>query len=93
MCKIKEYLDKIAKGEYVSSTIKHALSEFVFVGWMSPEGTFNNEMQESICQNMIDVIELIDSQGHSGFSLTYLIKHLTVLLKQEPLTPLTRGSS
>lgn len=89
MCKIKEYLDKIAKGEYVPSTIQHALSEFVFVEWMSSEGTFDDEMQESICQDLVQVIETIVDQGHSGFSLTYLIKQLTVLLKQEPLTPLT----
>ena len=89
MCKIKEYLDKIAKGEYVPSTIKHALSEFVFVKWMTPEGTFDDEMRESICQDLVQVIETIVDQGHSGFSLTYLIKQLTVLLKQEPLAPLT----
>lgn len=93
MCKIKEYLDKIAKGEYVPSTIKHALSEFVFVEWMSPEGTFNNEMQESICQDLVQVIETIVDQGHSGFSLTYLINRLTLLLNHEPLTPLTREIS
>lgn len=86
---IKEHLTAKANGERMSNTIHHALSEFVFAGWMTPEGTFDDEMQESICQNMIDVIELIDGQGHSGFSIQYLINHLTTLLKQEPLTPLT----
>ncbi len=86
---IKEHLNAKANGERMSNTIHHALSEFVFAGWMTQDGVFNDESQESICQDMIQVIELIDGQDHSGFSIQYLITHLPPLLKQEPLTPLT----
>lgn len=86
---IKEHLTAKANGERMSNTIHHALSEFVFAGWMTQDGVFNDESQESICQDMIQVIELIDGQDHSGFSIQYLITHLPPLLKQEPVAPLT----
>lgn len=89
MSTIKEYLDKTAKGENVPHSINHALSEFVYAKWMTADGVFDDEMQESMCQNLVDVIELVASQGHSGFSIQYLVNCLTLLLKNEPITPLT----
>jgi len=86
---IKEHLTAIANGENVPYTIHHALSEFVFAGWMTPDGVFDDDIQESICQNMIDVIELVAGQGHSGSSIQYLVKNLTLLLENEPILPLT----
>lgn len=89
MSTIKEHLEAIAKGVDVPNSIKHALSEFVYAKWMTADGVFVDEMQEMMCQNLVDVIETIASQGHSGFSGAYLIKYLPTLLKQEPITPLT----
>ena len=89
MSTIKQHLEAIAKGADVPNSIKHALSEFVYAKWMTADGVFVDEMQEWMCQDLVDVIEVIASQGHSGFSGAYLIKYLTPLLKKEPITPLT----
>ena len=49
----------------------------------------SDEMQDWIEKCVLDIIDLIASQGHSGFSHGYLLSLLIPLLKGKPATPLT----
>lgn len=46
-------------------------------------------MQEIINQNILDLVKLFSSQGHSGLSGRYVINALSRLLEYKPLNPLT----
>ena len=46
-------------------------------------------MQEIINQNILDLVKLFSSQGHSGLSGRYVINALSRLLEHKPLNPLT----
>ena len=46
-------------------------------------------MQEIINQNILDLVKLFSSQGHSGLSGCYVINALSRLLEYKPLNPLT----
>lgn len=49
----------------------------------------SDEMQDWIEKCVLDVLDLIANQGHSGFSHGYLLTLLIPLLKGKPITPLT----
>ena len=49
----------------------------------------SDEMQDWIEKCVLDILDLIASQGHSGFSHGYLLTLLIPLLKGKPATPLT----
>ena len=49
----------------------------------------SDEMQDWIEKCVLDILDLIASQGHSGFSHGYLLSLLIPLLKGKPATPLT----
>lgn len=49
----------------------------------------SDEMQDWIEKCVLDVLDLIADQGHSGFSHGYLLTLLVPLLKDKPITPLT----
>ena len=49
----------------------------------------SDEMQDWIEKCALDILDLIASQGHSGFSHGYLLTLLIPLLKGKPITPLT----
>ena len=46
-------------------------------------------MQDMMDNNIIEILERFEEQGHSGFSAGYLIACLERLLRFLPLTPLT----
>ena len=46
-------------------------------------------MQDWIEKCVLDILDLIASQGHSGFTHGYLLTLLIPLLKNKPITPLT----
>ena len=49
----------------------------------------SDEMQDWIEKCVLDVLDLIDNQGHSSFSHGYLLTLLIPLLKDKPISPLT----
>ena len=67
----------------------HALAEFRAAGWMDENGKYSDEMQESICKNMLELLSVFSSQGHSGFSASYLLNCFEKLARFEPIVPLT----
>ena len=67
----------------------HALSEFRTAGWMDKDGKYSDEIQESICKNILELLSVFSSQGHSGFSANYLMNCFEKLARYEPVVPLT----
>ena len=49
----------------------------------------SDEMQDRIEKCVLDILDLIANQGHSGFSHGYFLSLLIPLLKEKPATPLT----
>ena len=53
------------------------------------KGFESDDMQDWIEKCVLDILDLIADQGHSGFSHGYLLTLLIPLLKDKPITPLT----
>ena len=49
------------------------------------------DMQRQINDDVLDILRVLETQGHSGLSIKYLIGVLTKLVRFQPLTPLTGG--
>lgn len=49
----------------------------------------SDDMQDLIEYDVLEILDVIDKQGHSGFSHGYLLSLLIPLLKSKPITPLT----
>lgn len=47
------------------------------------------KFQKMIDENIIELVKVFESQGHSGGSASYMIRVLTRLLNFKPVTPLT----
>ena len=69
--------------------IQYALSEFKYAKFIDDEGHYCDEMQEMMCKDVLEVLKLISSQGHSGFSIGYFKNLFNKLINFEPLSPLT----
>lgn len=67
----------------MSSSVEYAKSELARI---SKDG---DGMQDTINKNIIDIVELFASQGHSGFTAGYALSILERLLRFKPITPLT----
>ena len=80
-------VDKYLKMQ--SNVIQSALNEFKFLGWMDKDGNFDDEMQELICTNVLELLHVMNKQGHSGFSANYLLSMFNKLANGKPLSPLT----
>ena len=66
------------------SLVDHAKREFEVLGWPG-----DDEMQEMICNNILEMLEVFDKQGHSGSSAAYAIGLLKSLINFDPISPLT----
>ena len=49
----------------------------------------SDPMQDSIKQNILDIVDIFCEQGHSGMSATYTLNILDRLLMWKPIAPLT----
>ena len=67
----------------------HAMMEFRAAGWTDGDGKFNDEMQESICNHVLTLLEVFGEEGHSGSSAPYAIDLFKTLAMFEPVVPLT----
>ena len=70
---------------------KWAKSELdrLIVGCEEKEGKDGLTMQNLITKDILDIIKIFCSQGHSGTSASYLIGKVTRLMDWKPITPLT----
>ena len=69
----------------MSNLVDYAKEELKRIGMIDSGNEYNDFSTKAI----LDLIELFDSQGHSGFSASYVIKTFSRLAMLKPLTPLT----
>ena len=69
--------------------INHAKREFIAAGWMDKDGNFIDDMQESLCNHVLKLIEVFSKEGHSGSTAPYTIEMFRKLASFEPIAPLT----
>lgn len=67
------------------SLIDHAKTEFSILGW----DTTDDEMQQEVCKCVMELLETLEKQGHSGFSVSYILSLFNKLANFKPLSPLT----
>lgn len=67
----------------------HALQEFRAAGWVDESGKFVDDMQEMLCKQVVDLLNLFATHGHSGSSAPYAINMFEKLAKFDPIAPLT----
>lgn len=68
---------------------EHAQLEFQAAGWTNEDGKFDDDMQELLCTQVLELLDLFSEHGHSGSTAPYAIKLFTKLAKFEPISPLT----
>ena len=73
----------------MSNIHKHAELEFKAMKWKKEDGTWCDEMQELICTQVLELLDLFAKHGHSGSSAPYAVDVFKKLAMYEPLGPLT----
>jgi hypothetical protein len=73
----------------MSNLAKHAHKEFYAAGWCTEDGKFKDEMQQAICQDVLDLLELFGNQGHSGTTAPYALSLFDKLARWGIIAPLT----
>lgn len=68
---------------------KHAREEFRAAGWMDENGKFKDEMQELMCAQVVDLLNMFAKHGHSGSSAPYALDMFNKLAKFKPIAPIT----
>ena len=70
----------------MSNLTDHAKAELKMVGLTADS---KDSMDRLMYNNIMAVVQLFSSQGHSGFSSGFVLNMITRLLRFEPITPLT----
>lgn len=73
----------------MSNYEKHACMEFRAAGWTDAEGKFKDEMQEALCDHVLDLLKVFSEEGHSGSTAPYAVNLFKQLALFEPVVPLT----
>ena len=68
---------------------EHTELEFKAAGWVNSEGKFIDDMQGLLCTQVLELLGLFATHGHSGSSAPYAINLFSTLAKFEPIVPLT----
>lgn len=87
---MNERLDELRKKHPIAARELDLVSGRVDpeTGLVRPEHEAD-ELQDRIELNVLEVLDIISEQGHSGFSHGYMCSLLIPLLKDMPITPLT----
>ena len=72
-----------------SPFISHAKLEFKALGWADEKGFIKDDMQALICENILQLLRVFSSQGHSGTTAPYAVDVFRKLAMFKPLGPLT----
>jgi len=72
---------------------KYAEREFEAAGWTDKDGHFNCDMQKLICKNVLDLLAVFSTHGHSGTTAPYATNLFEKLSSFSPLLPLTGKDS
>jgi hypothetical protein len=73
----------------MSNLIDHAMREFRACGWVDESGTWSDEWQKEICENVLDLVRVFADQGHSGSTAPYALNIFERVAAFKPLIPLT----
>ena len=68
---------------------KHALREFKAAGWIDADGNYKDEIQETMCEHVLKLLDVFSEEGHSGSTAPYALELFRKLASFEPLLPLT----
>jgi len=68
---------------------EYALKEFRLAGWIDENGKYNDEMQELMCNHILQLLEVFANEGHSGFSAKYALDIFNRIANWKPISPLT----
>ena len=68
----------------MSNLVEHAKKEFEILGWPG-----DDPMQQVICENILELLQVFSDQGHSGFSANYCLSRFEQLARFNPIAPLT----
>jgi len=71
------------------SYITHAKKEFELAGWSNSKGEFECSVQKLMCEQVLELLEVFGTHGHSGSSYGYAINLFEKLAKFKLITPLT----
>lgn len=77
----------------MGSIIEHAKQEFKIAGYIPVDEDQEDGPNKWIQENILELIEVFEKQGHSGFSASYCVKVFSKLAMFEPMTPLTGEDS
>lgn len=69
--------------------IDYAISEFKTLGWMDENGNYDDGMQEAVCKNVLELLEVFAKEGYSGGSFGYAVNLFRKLAHFHPLSELT----
>lgn len=69
--------------------IQHAMNEFQYAGWVDENGVWKDDMQQSLCENIMKMLDVFSEEGHSGSSAPYAINLFKRLASWEIIGPLT----
>ena len=67
----------------------HAMTEFRAAGWVDESGKYCDEMQQMICEHVLNLLDVFADEGHSGSSAPYALNVFKKLASFEPITPIT----
>jgi hypothetical protein len=75
----------------MSNLRDHAVLELQMQGFYKDlkEGDPSDEMTKMARENVLELLDVFDKQGHSGMSAPWIVGMFTKLAKFEPLGPLT----
>ena len=86
--------EEVKEVEWESGYENHAMKEFQILGWVDKNDQWMQDQdgdssQEMICKNILEVLKTIASQGHTGFTIGYLMQKVQRLVDFKPIAPLT----
>ena len=67
----------------------HAKNEFFYSGWTDKDGNFDDSMQELMCNQVLELLDLFSTHGHSGFSAPYALNLFKNLASFDSISPLS----
>lgn len=71
------------------SYLQHAKKEFIAAGYMNEGGEFDCDMQELICNQVLELLAVFGTHGHSGSSHGYALNLFDKLARFKALVPLS----
>ena len=71
----------------MSNYVEHAKREFLSLGY-KPIDKCEDDPDKWIQENVLELLEVFDKQGHSGHSAPFAIKYFSKLANFKPLGPI-----